>query len=163
LLCSTQPDITVPHSLSRNTFNSFMSTFLEQGSPLAHWVSAFLASTFNKLDSLYSKDEPLSLHDPLCVWYLLASPEMTLSSKPEDIRIETTGQWTRGMCLTDKRQRSGSTKTPISEDASNLSLDEVPGDSGNWLSNQSGNRIWRCVDSEWKQSFGTEMLRRIFA
>jgi inosine-uridine nucleoside N-ribohydrolase len=161
-------DITYQHSLSRSAYTSFVAPYLSSNSPLAEWVTAFLSATFNKLDSLYSKDAPLALHDPLCIWYLLARPPMTLSSKPEDIRIETSGQWTRGMCVVDKRPRDKSAKTPpdgvfkVNVGEEDMILDEVPGDSGRWLTHGAGNRVWRCVDSVWKESFGIELLKRMF-
>jgi hypothetical protein len=180
-------DITVPHTLHVADFNSFIKPHLDAGSPLAEWITAFLSATFNKLAVLYSgtptpsaensatseasRPPGLSLHDPLCIWYLLAqstTSPLTLCAKPEDIRIETSGQWTRGGCIIDRRSRVKDHDTaPVSADAEIQSLldvlPEVPGDSGNWLRKDAGNRVWRAVGSEWCDSFGSEMLRRLFA
>ena len=47
---------------------------LESGSPLAEWTNAFLSSTFRKMELLHHGAEGpmvgLSMHDPLCVWYV---------------------------------------------------------------------------------------------
>jgi hypothetical protein len=130
-------------------------------------MTAFLSATFKKLSGLYAPDAPLSLHDPLCIWYLLA-PEgsMRVDKEPEDIRVETSGQWTRGMCVVDRRGRMRKKKNDVleaSDSGEELSLDEVPGDTGNWLREGLGNGVWRCTESDWKETFGEEMLKRIFA
>lgn len=90
---------------------------------------------------------------------------MRIGKTPEDIRVETSGQWTRGMCVTDRRGRAQ--KKPEmrrnEQGKEEVSLDEVPGDTGNWLREGLGNAVWRCSDSDWKESFGEEMLKRIYA
>ncbi|KAF2667843.1 inosine-uridine preferring nucleoside hydrolase [Microthyrium microscopicum] len=160
-------DITEQHNLSRATYTSFIKPLLGKNSPLAEWTDAFLGATFKKLDTLYKQDAPLALHDPLCIWYLLASPAMNLAKEPLDIRIETSGQWTRGMLVTDGRPRA----KPVHDDSvtshgprddQNLNFDEVPGDTGHWIYAR-GNAIWPCVDSPWKADFGSELLKRIFS
>jgi hypothetical protein len=92
---------------------------------------------------------------------------MKLGKGTEDIRVETNGQWTRGMCVVDRRGRlPGETADPgavaVEHGGEELSLDEVPGDTGNWLRAGLGNGVWRCVESEWKDTFGDEMLKRIY-
>jgi hypothetical protein len=160
-------------------------------SPLSEWVGAFLDSTFAKLALLYSTGAAtsLALHDPLCIWHVLAPKPLTLTPAAEDVRVETVGQWTRGMCVVDRRARVKRSKEAVAErllpggdgasaSASaeggrrgssssgqlqgDLDFDEVPGDSGNWLREDAGNAVWRAVDSPWKETFGMEMLRRIF-
>jgi hypothetical protein len=188
------PDITVPHHLHHSHFKTFIAPFLEAGSPLAEWTSAFLTATFIKLLSLYSaagskhnpangsssnpsNDVGLSLHDPLCIWYLLAQQTptpLTLTPTAEDVRIETTGQWTRGACIVDGRNRiktapadvassPAASVIPVSQIQSLLDMPpEIPGDTGNWLRDDMGNRVYVCVGSEWKGTFGMELLRRVF-
>jgi len=105
---------------------------------------------------------------------------MTLGAVPEDVRVETVGQWTRGMCVVDGRARVKRSKEDVARKMlagaegrrrgsvgsgrlqEELDFDEVPGDSGNWLREDAGNRVWRAVDSSWKETFGLEMLKRIF-
>ncbi|KAI9790521.1 MAG: hypothetical protein M1816_005028 [Peltula sp. TS41687] len=159
-------DITTPHILYRSELDSKLQPLIQQGSPLASWVRAFLRSTFHKIESLVpheeSDSEPdssrstgLSLHDPLCIWYVLTSSSPTwLSSlsEPEDIRIETSGQWTRGMCIVDRRSRRRATEA----------TEIIPGDTYDWLGHGKGNRIRRMRQSPGQEIFAGEMLRRIF-
>jgi inosine-uridine nucleoside N-ribohydrolase len=131
---------------------------------LAEWVSAFLNSTFSKMESLSHGHEGanagLSLHDPLCVWYLLVKdhPEYAMTlSPPRDIRVETAGQWTRGMCLVDGRDRK-----ELDEDEEDGVLEEIKSDHGGWLSRGRGNRIRVAVGSPGMSVFGEKMLGMIF-
>lgn len=153
-------DITTNHWLRRGAFDGLVEPLVAAKSPLSEWVSAFLLSTFAKMESLHHGHEGsnvgLSLHDPLCIWYLIAQchPEYTMTlSEPSDIRVETSGQWTRGMCVVDGRDRKR-----LDDEQEG----EVVGDSGNWLSGGSGNRIRRALVSPGMEIFGVEMLRRIF-
>ncbi|RDI80954.1 Alpha-amylase A type-3 [Venturia inaequalis] len=105
-------DITTTHWLRRGTYNKTISPHLTANSPLAKWTTAFLTSTFNKMESLHQghtgDDTGLSLHDPLCIWYLLtlSHPDLAMTlSGPQDLRVETAGQWTRGMYVVDRRDR----------------------------------------------------------
>ncbi len=115
-------------------------------------------ATFDKVESL----EPdvkgdavsLALHDPLCVWYCMAELDPKWKFiEGEDIRVETSGQWTRGMCVVDRRNR---TRNPDSND------DDVPGDTDGWLHGGYGNRLRRCIQSPGHETFGGYMLKRIF-
>jgi len=97
---------------------------------------------------------------------------------PEDIRVETAGQWTRGMHVVDRRNRkkggvSEQVKSPGAVDISNpmesLSIAHVdgksgdpPGDNGNWLSLAKGNRINRIISSPGEDAFGPYLLERVF-
>ncbi|KAK4507703.1 hypothetical protein PRZ48_001438 [Zasmidium cellare] len=151
-------DITHRHSLSRGAFRKTLSPLLAQNSPLAEWVSAFMTSTFNKVESLQrdvSGDEvELDLHDPLCIWYCMGlNPAEWKIIEDEDLRVETAGQWTRGMCVVDRR-----TRKKREDDGEG----EVPGDTGNWLGRKSGNRLRRCVGSPGEDLFGGLLLKRIF-
>ncbi|GAB7348485.1 hypothetical protein MBLNU459_g6893t2 [Dothideomycetes sp. NU459] len=152
-------DITTPHKITRGQFKSTVRPLIEAGSPLAEWASAFLDSTFAKIESLtegISGDTVgLELHDPLCIWYALTKEDAGWQvSKDEDIRIETTGQWTRGMCVVDGRNRRR-------RDAAD-GEGERPGDTGNWLGAYAGNRLGRCVRSPGTKLFAPYLLRRVF-
>lgn len=72
-------------------------------------------------------------------------------NSPEDIRVETTGQWTRGLCVVDRRSRKRRETDEVSND-----------DHGNWLGSSSGNRINRMVGSPGKEQFAEILLDRIF-
>ncbi|RMZ17145.1 hypothetical protein D0862_00913 [Hortaea werneckii] len=94
-------DITERHLIKRGEYRKTMEPVIASGSPLAEWTTAFLNATFDKVESLQSKvsgDEVgLQLHDPLCVWYCMikAGEAGWKVNVDEDIRIETSGQWTR--------------------------------------------------------------------
>jgi inosine-uridine nucleoside N-ribohydrolase len=152
-------DITTPHKITRGQVKQTIQPLIEAGSPLAEWTAAFLNSTFDKVESLMegvSGDSVgLELHDPLCIWYALTHDDAGWKiKKDEDIRIETTGQWTRGMTVVDRRGRK--------KRAPDDSEGEIPGDAGNWLSPNAGNRVGRCVQSPGVDLFAPYLLRRIF-
>lgn len=138
-----------------------MQTPVLTASPLAAFMNAFLTATFAKMASLHhgheGDDIGLSLHDPLCVWYLLAQSipgyEIGLS-EVQDIRVETSGQWTRGMYVVDQRDRK---KMPGVGDEPK----EVVGDAGLWLDERAGNRIRVAVESGGIDVFGQEMIKKI--
>jgi inosine-uridine nucleoside N-ribohydrolase len=101
----------------------------------------------------------LSLHDPLCIWYLLVKDHSEYSitlSKSKDIRVETAGQWTRGMCVVDGRDRK-----ELEEEDDDV-LEEIKSDHGGWLSRGRGNRIKVAVESGGMDVFGVKMLGQIF-
>ncbi|PWY77336.1 nucleoside hydrolase [Aspergillus heteromorphus CBS 117.55] len=151
-------DITLKHGVTQGQFRRMISPLLESGSPLAEWVSAFMAHTFRTLERLHPGHvgdvAELSLHDPVCVWYAMTADHAgwkPTPTSPEDIRIETTGQWTRGLCVVDRRSRH-----PIEAE------EESSSDHGLWLSTKAGNRVWRMDSSEVEDTFGDTLLDRIF-
>ncbi len=155
-------DITTPHTLRRDEFEAKVMPLIHEGSPLAEWANAIIGSTLRKMETLHHGHEgastATSLHDPLCVWYALKAEtqkEEWVIRKEEDIRVETAGQWTRGMCVVDRRDRK------MRED-DNGEDDEVPGDTGRWLSRQRGNRVSRCVRTPGERSLAPFMLDTIF-
>ncbi|KAI9923488.1 hypothetical protein ASPWEDRAFT_40527 [Aspergillus wentii DTO 134E9] len=151
-------NITLRHGMKRGQFRKAITPLLETGSPLAEWVSAFMAHTFKTLERLHpghvGDEAELSMHDPVCVWYALTPVDprwKSSSTSPEDIRIETTGQWTRGMCVVDGRNRHR-----IEGDQ------ESSSDHGLWLSQKAGNRIWRMDASPGEENFGEIIIERLF-
>jgi inosine-uridine nucleoside N-ribohydrolase len=179
-------DITTPHKLHRRELNAKLDPLIADGSPLAEWTSAFVNKTYEKLESLSRKqDDPgLEMHDPMCVWYMLTrlSPSWHLAPKaPEDIRVETAGQWTRGMHMVDRRQRKkkgapptlDQVKSPgavdVTDPMENITVVDVeieegdaPGDNGGWLDYAKGNRINRIVGTPGEDIAGTYLLQRVF-
>lgn len=151
-------DITEFHMLSRGAFKAHAADLASQGSPLAQWVTAFMDPMLDKMERLHIGHEgegaALALHDPLCIWYVLTQDDKRWkpsARSPEDIRIETLGQWTRGMTVGDKRARKRRN-----------SDGEVPHDRGNWLGNKSGNRIYRMLESPGRDVAATYLLDAIF-
>lgn len=152
-------DVTNKHLLTRGEYRKAIEPLLAAKSPLAEWTSAFLDATFRKVESLQediSGDAVgLQLHDPLCIWYCMTSGDAKWRMNGgEDIRVETSGQWTRGMSVVDRRTR----RQREDED-----VGEKPGDSGNWLSRGAGNRLERCVGTPGEDVFGGYLLKRVFA
>lgn len=154
-------DITHGHRLGRNQFEKKTARLLKNGSPLADWAHGFLGPTFRNMESLHhgheGGDASLSLHDPLCVWYALTSIKQKTDwqlKKAEDIRVETAGQWTRGMCVIDKRDRR------MRDDDGEGG--DVPGDTGGWLRRSKGTRIDRCVGTPGSSALGAILLDAIF-
>ncbi|OJD11533.1 hypothetical protein AJ78_07718 [Emergomyces pasteurianus Ep9510] len=168
-------DITHEHTITRGQFRAKIAPMITAASPLAEWLSIILAHSFATLDAMHPGHDgdkaALSLHDPLCVWYALTSEVSSQqgqkqeqqeqqeqgsgwqpsASSPEDIRIETAGQWTRGMCVVDRRSRK----------RRDDDLDSIS-DHGHWLSNLLGNRVQRMVKSPEAEAFGVHMMDRIF-
>jgi inosine-uridine nucleoside N-ribohydrolase len=178
-------DITTPHLLTKSLFEGKVERLIKAGSPLAEWTSVFMGKTFDKISSLTGgqRDPGLSLHDPLTIWYVLtrSAPSWMSSPKgPEDIRVETGGQWTRGMHVVDRRNRrkAGSVESQVKSpgavdisnpmeklvigDGENAEYDEIPGDDYGWLSLSKGNRINRIVSSPGEEAFAHYLLERIF-
>ncbi|KAH8663022.1 Inosine/uridine-preferring nucleoside hydrolase domain-containing protein [Tricladium varicosporioides] len=179
-------DITSPHLLQKQSFQAKLDPLIQAGSPLAEWTSAFVHKTYDKIESLTRKqtNPGLELHDPLCIWYVLtrSAPNwMSAPKAPEDIRVETAGQWTRGMHIVDRRNRKkgGATveqvKSPgavdITNPMDNLNLaivgkeeveGDAPGDNGGWLDVRKGNRINRIISTPGEEAFGPYLLERVF-
>jgi inosine-uridine nucleoside N-ribohydrolase len=179
-------DVTTPHQLHRSQVKAKLGPLAAAGSPLAEWTSAFLYKTYEKIESLTRKqpDPGLELHDPLCVWYMLtrSAPSWMLAPKgPEDIRVETSGQWTRGMHIVDRRMRKKKGADPTLEQvrspgAVEISnpveaftvgdteepLGDMPGDNGGWLDVRKGNRINRIIGSPGEDAFAPYLLERVF-
>ncbi len=179
-------DITSPHLLHRSHFSAKLNSLIKLGSPLAEWTSVFVHRTYEKIESLTRKqpDPGLELHDPLTIWYMLTrnAPSWMLAPKaPEDIRVETVGQWTRGMHVVDRRMRKKpgapeQVKSPGAVDIVDpmeaftvghdiqlpVEQGDPPGDNGSWLSLNKGNRINRIVSTPGEAAFGPYLLERVF-
>lgn len=143
-------DITGKHVLARGDFEASLEPLIAAKSPLAEWVSEFMKATFDKIESLspgVSRDAVgLQLHDPLTIWYCVDydDPKWKIS-EGEDLRVETVGQWTRGMFVVDRRSRE--------------QKDDC--DDGR-LTGGNGNRLNRCVGSPGQDIFGGLLLKRVF-
>ncbi|KAK3394783.1 Inosine/uridine-preferring nucleoside hydrolase domain-containing protein [Podospora didyma] len=165
-------DITTPHELKRSHLTEVIESRMAAGSPLALWTNTFLTGTFNNIEKLLGDgSEPgLSLHDPLCVWYMLTRDDSAWKPVPvlEDIRIETSGQWTKGMHVVDRRIRAkagevnSTVETHPEDPVDAVKFDEIPGDTKGWLNMKLGNRINRMVSSPGEDIFAELLVKRIF-
>ncbi|KAJ6446074.1 inosine-uridine preferring nucleoside hydrolase [Purpureocillium lavendulum] len=166
-------DITTPHLITKSFFADKIQPHIDAGSPLAVWTSHFIKGAFSKIESIEGDgNEPgLSLHDPLTVWYMLThdDPQWKLPAKLEDIRVETSGQWTRGMHVVDNRLRSKPAEAAAAlsedprEDPNIVTIDEVPGDTMGWLSILKGNNVGRLIASPGEDLFKEVWMQRVFA
>lgn len=165
-------DITTPHLITKTFFAETIRPYLDAGSPLAIWTSHFIEGSFAQIEKMLGDgNEPgLSLHDPLTVWYMLThdDPRWGFPSKLEDIRIETSGQWTRGMHVVDNRlrvkpaERAALASVDPREDPDVLANDSVPGDTMAWMSVLKGNRVNRLIKSPGHDIFKEVWMRRVF-
>jgi hypothetical protein len=111
----------------------------------------------------------LSMHDPMTIWYMLTRdhPAWKAVPQPDDIRIETSGRWTRGMHVIDRRNRAKAGEdlllTNPDMQIDGLEFDELPGDGAGWLSVKKGNRINRIIESPGVDVFPGMLMKRLFA
>ena len=177
-------DTTDQHPIKRKSYQDFMSSLVAQGSPLAEWHAAFMTATFGTAEKLHHGGD-LVLHDPLCIWYALDSAKRGIiereASMPDhgakdaaasgpaaksgwtvttemDIRIETVGQWSRGACVVDRRDRRKQTEGEMEAQG----LGERRGDAGAWLSDKRGNRIRICTGTPGGRVWLEVLLGTIF-
>ncbi|RPB17319.1 inosine-uridine preferring nucleoside hydrolase [Morchella conica CCBAS932] len=164
-------DITNRHLLSEAVWRAATADRKAQGSPLAQWCDVFVTATFKKMKEMYLQSTggggeaarrdtvDISMHDPLCVWYAISAlargEEGWVVHEGRDIRVEPAGQWTRGMCVVDRRPKN------VEE---NLAEAVKLGDVGVWLHRGHGNRVRQVVESPegTDRKFGGWMLERIF-
>ncbi|KAI1454142.1 inosine-uridine preferring nucleoside hydrolase [Annulohypoxylon moriforme] len=163
-------DITTKHPLKKGFFMEKVAPRMEQGSPVACWIHAMMSRLFETMARRTGPGvEPaLALHDPLTVWYILTSenPGWKLAQNgPEDIRVESVGEWTRGMTVSDKRGLVQTGMANLDEaEISGIAIDpdvEDPGDPLGWISAKRGNRIYRYAASPDANGFASELLRRV--
>ncbi|KAF2496149.1 nucleoside hydrolase [Lophium mytilinum] len=174
-------DITTPHALTRGALNATTLPLLSsnhesyasgrRASPLATWTTTFLHATFTKIASLdtaaltaHPDAVALQLHDPCCVWYALSpNPTAEFPVVVKDVRVETSGQWTRGVCVSDRRGRQRMEEEEVGEEPEDPPAhpEEVVGDHGRWLGRR-GNQVRVCVGSPGFDVFQGVLLERIF-
>ncbi|KAI4917423.1 hypothetical protein J4E85_009942 [Alternaria conjuncta] len=151
-------DTTELHVLPKTMYEDYIALKPIHGSPLSEWTSLFLTSTFAKNLSLNPQQDPtksgLQLHDPLTIWYALCPSNPLWKFKEEDVRVETSGQWTRGCTIVDRRGR------PVTEGESSLD-EEVVGDAGGWRDSRRGNRVGWCTRSPGEGKFARVLLHRV--
>lgn len=151
-------DITLPHYVDYTQFRDLAEGQINAGGPLATFVDTFLGGIFKKVQYQYGNNAShrLTLHDPLTVWYALTpdNPAWELATEmPADIRVETTGQWTGGMLIVDRR---GKRRAAGGEEL------EIIGDDAGWLSAVRGNRIDRMKTSPGPAVYHSMIMEKLF-
>ncbi|KAF1841026.1 nucleoside hydrolase [Cucurbitaria berberidis CBS 394.84] len=152
-------DTTERHLLPQTLFEQYTGSEQVKDSPLAQWARLFLDVTFQKNHSLNPQQDDskrgLQLHDPMTIWYALSPSEPAWTFETEDIRVETSGQWTRGCLVVDRRGR------PVTAGTGDLN-EEVIGDAGGWSDSRRGNNVQWCVQSPGVDKFARFLLDRVF-
>ena len=69
-----------------------------------------------------------------------------------DVRMEATGQWTRGMCVIDRRQRK------VVDEVEQVLVDDID----RWLHPSHGTRIRQMLTNSEQDKFARQLLERIF-
>lgn len=101
-------DITMQYNLYENQFFTAVEERAKSGSPLTVWSSEWLQSTFDTARRLNvdSSDVHINMHDPLATWYAICGEEHgQWEAHEQDVRVETEGQWSRGVTVEDNRGR----------------------------------------------------------
>lgn len=137
--------------------------------PLVEWSRVWLTTTFNTFRRIYGHDlmTPeersaqnigLNMHDPLALWYGMkclnndGGDDGWIITRDLDLRVEHTGDLTRGMTVFDSRGKP-KRKESVENDK----------DHGTWLSTSYGNRVNVAVSSPYKgSSFGRALLSSLF-
>ena len=154
-------DITEQHATTAADYTSVTDSLVDEGSPLAEWLSHLFLATVKKMQSLNTEQFAVTLHDPICVWYVLQEPkEASLweVSENQDIRVEVNGQWTKGGCVSDRRDRQKMEELEFDEN----NLRERTGDEGGWLSHKRGNRVGVCTRTPGTDAFTKTFLDTVF-
>lgn len=166
-------DITTPHELEKDYFNTKVSQLKTAGSHLARWSHWFMNGVYNKIaemEGVSEKPPALSLHDPMCIWYMLTrdDPAWKAVSELEDIRVETAGQWTRGMNIVDRRRLNKPAEVPEapaagSPEAAGITISEVADDlHDSWVNPRKGNRINRIIGSPGLKIFQEYLVNQLY-
>ncbi|KAI1359509.1 inosine-uridine preferring nucleoside hydrolase [Xylaria arbuscula] len=161
-------DLTTSHLLRRDHFIASIKPHVEAGSPLAIWVNTFMNGTFRQIEKLsggISQKPGLQLHDPMVIWYIITQHDSGWSTSeegPEDIRIETSGQWSRGMHIRDRRGFKKAKESLSVGGLADASSGDVQSDDYGWLCAEAGNQIHRYVSSPGKDKLGRLLINRIF-
>lgn len=138
-------DITLSHCVQYDRFETTIKPQLNSGSPLAALVYSFVKGIH-----VNSEEDCVILHDPVPIWYALSRENIAWKlAEPRDIRVETEGQWTKGMNVVDRR---GSTT------AVGTNQTEVPGDTLGWKSAVRGNRIETGIESPGPEAFHQKVM-----
>jgi len=137
-------DLTDHHCVIYNDFMDVVEPLAGAGSPLAALASTFMKGIHdNCLNDRKPTgprgEEYITLHDPVPIWYALNRDSWNISSL-KDLRVEVSGQWTKGMHVEYKINTTESANTPLK-----------PG-------TQQGNRIYQALKSPGREEFQDVVL-----
>lgn len=159
-------DITTPHKVPFSDLIQSDETLSDAG-PLKRFVSAMLLRV-RGLQASFGLPDSMEMHDPLAVWYAIASaglgkgqvpPGWTL--KARDFQIERKGEFTRGMCIVDRREtgEEGVVRTSDTKLANNAVPGLPPKDE---TTGRMGEKVVKPPSLPWviTGTPGSEVLRR---
>lgn len=108
-------DITTPHTVAFDKLIHKVDTQTSQLTPLQEFTSAMLVRVRGLMKS-FGLDDAMEMHDPLAVWYALATSGcgqldallnengwQGWTAQRRVFRVERSGELTRGMCVVDRR------------------------------------------------------------
>ncbi|KAJ2975695.1 hypothetical protein NQ176_g5380 [Zarea fungicola] len=146
-------DVTERHYISQNEWEESC-----RGSELADWVRMMTAAYFSSSQVVgeTADQHKAFFHDALCVWYTLhADTDSSFKRKIMDLRVETVGQWTRGMCCVDRR--------PVNIIPESMKSASEWLDPGLWMDSSLGNAVGVLDETpgrrEWVASFCQALWR----
>lgn len=142
-------DITHRHDLVKEDFDQIVDPLVKEGSPLAAWINTWMGDLLIHGQEL-TGNSTINVHDALTVWYILSKYEPGWKvEKNVDIRVETEGEWTKGMTIIDKRGRPKFDEPRLN-------------DWGTWLVNGVGNQVNYAVNSPCSgKAFGPKLLNMV--
>ncbi|EFR01582.1 inosine-uridine preferring nucleoside hydrolase [Nannizzia gypsea CBS 118893] len=170
-------DLTHAHNFTPTAFREAITAHLQRNSPLAELISTVVEHTFSTISGLKlarreatTAEEEMSLHDPVCVWYVLTSDE-GWTWRERDVRVETVAQWTRGATVVDRRivgriDTDVVDKVVVEEDDAGVEVEveveaeEREDDRGGWRA--GGNRVG-VLERGPGSLLSEEILQRVFA
>ncbi|KAF4337737.1 inosine-uridine preferring nucleoside hydrolase [Fusarium beomiforme] len=137
-------DLTNSHCITYNSFIELVKPLANVGSPLSTLAYTFMKGIHDNCDKDCiplegTGEECITLHDPVPIWYALDRNSWNISS-PKDLRVESLGQWTKGMHV----------EYPINTtEAANIPLS--PG-------TRQGNRVRQALESPGREKFQKRIM-----
>lgn len=103
-------DITTPHTISfSHLIHEANTTTSQPPTPLREFTSAMLIRVRGLMKG-FGLPDAMEMHDPMAVWYVLATAGRATGDWPEGwegvervFGVERKGEMTRGMCVIDRR------------------------------------------------------------
>jgi inosine-uridine nucleoside N-ribohydrolase len=128
------------------------------GTVVADWLAVLCAHSFRVTPkNAMGEVEPfkgLVLHDALCIWYVVNRDDPAFGVETLDLRVETVGQWTRGMCCVDRRPKAA---IPAGAKAVSSWVDP-----GSWMDDSVGNRVRVLTRTPGRREWAKDICRAVF-
>ncbi|KAF4988781.1 hypothetical protein FGRMN_9575 [Fusarium graminum] len=141
-------DLTNSHCVTYESFIDTVKPLADAGSPLSTLAYNFMRGIHDNCDKdcitlKGTGEECITLHDPVPIWYTLNRTSWNVSS-PKDLRVESMGQWTKGMHVEYAINMTEAANDPLE-----------PG-------TREGNRIRQAIESPGRKKF-QETILSLFA